>query len=418
MGGRFDGWGMLRMSFFSNVDKKSHPDKEHPVRLCNYMDVYSNGYITSRINFMDATANEREIKKFSLVREDVLITKDSETPGDIAVSAVVDEDLDTVLCGYHLALIRPHKGISGRYLSHLFGLNLIQHYYYQVASGSTRFGLTTDAIIGSKLPFPPLPEQKKIAAILTSVDEVIEKTAAQISKLRDLKKAMMTELLTKGIGHTEFKGSPVGRIPATWEVKKLDQVAIVQTGIAKNKNISGELVEVPYLRVANVQDGFFDLSEVKTIRIPKEKLSRFLLKTHDILVNEGGDFDKLGRGNIWKGQVTPCVHQNHVFAVRVQQDILLPEFFNYVSGSDYGKKYYLGCAKQTTNLASINSSQLKMFQVILPPLSEQKKISQAIRTVDQKIKLIQQKLTQTKTLKKALMHDLLTGKKRVKVAVD
>lgn len=288
----------------------------------------------------------------------------------------------------------------------------------QFINGGTRSKLNQLELRKITINIPSLSEQKKIAEILTAVDKVIEKTAAQISKLRDLKKAMMFELLTKGIGHTEFKDSSVGRIPAAWEVKKLDQVAIVQTGIAKNKNISGDLVEVPYLRVANVQDGFFDLSEVKTIRIPKEKLSRFLLKTHDILVNEGGDFDKLGRGNIWNGQVTPCVHQNHVFAVRVQQDILLPEFFNYVSGSDYGKKYYLGCAKQTTNLASINSSQLKMFQVILPPLSEQKKISQAIRTVDQKIKLIQQKLTQTKTLKKALMHDLLTGKKRVKVAVD
>ncbi|QDF76229.1 MULTISPECIES: restriction endonuclease subunit S [Shewanella] len=276
--------------------------------------------------------------------------------------------------------------------------------------------------------FPPLPEQQKIAAILTSVDEVIEKTQAKIDKLKDLKTAMMQELLTKGIGtkqgagdgegyipHTEFKDSPVGRIPKSWEVVKLESVAVIQTGAAKSSKLTGDLVELPYLRVANVQDGFLDLSEIKNIMIPRSKSSRFLLKENDVLVNEGGDFDKLGRGSIWSGQITPCAHQNHVFVVRTNVDKLSPKFFNHLSGSEHGKKYYMGCAKQTTNLASINSTQLKQFPVLLPSMEEQNQICGVLDSIDENIQNHQAKLVKRKVLKKALMQDLLTGKVRVKL---
>jgi len=267
-------------------------------------------------------------------------------------------------------------------------------------------------------PKVPLPEQQKIAAILSSVDDVIEKTRAQIDKLKDLKTGMMQELLTKGIGsggvpHTEFKDSPVGRIPRTWKYALLESVATIQTGIAKNGKAQGDMIEVPYLRVANVQDGYLDLSEIKSIRVERGRLERFSLKDEDVLVNEGGDFDKLGRGAIWDNQISPCVHQNHVFVVRTDKSCLLPKFFNYLSGSQYGKKYYLGCAKQTTNLASLNSSQLKAFPVLLPPVDEQAAICDLLDSMDKKITLSEKKKSAAEALKRALMQDLLTGKVRV-----
>lgn len=262
---------------------------------------------------------------------------------------------------------------------------------------------------------PPLPEQQKIAAILSSVDDVIEKTRAQIDKLKDLKTGMMQELLTKGIGHTEFKDSPVGRIPIGWKHQFLEEVATIQTGVAKSRKTTGDLIDVPYLRVANVQDGYLDLSEVKTIQIDRSRLERFLLRDQDVLVNEGGDFDKLGRGFIWRNQVEPCIHQNHVFVVRTNQKVLIPMYFNYLSGSQYGKQYYLGCAKQTTNLASLNSSQLKKFPVLLPPLEEQREICKVLESMDTKIERVERRLNNYENLKKSLMQDLLTGKVRVKL---
>ena len=195
------GWGVKRLGevsniVFSNVDKKTHSD-EIPVFLCNYMDVYKNSYIRNGMKFMRATAKQREIDKFSLTFGDVIITKDSETPDDIAVSTYVSEDLRNVICGYHLALIRSDKTkLFGGYLSHIFGLSEVQHHYYQLANGSTRFGLTSDVILKSEIPLPPLPEQQKIASILTSVDSHIEEKQRKLEQTQSLKKSLMQDLLT------------------------------------------------------------------------------------------------------------------------------------------------------------------------------------------------------------------------------
>lgn len=202
-------------------------------------------------------------------------------------------------------------------------------------------------------------------------------------------------------------------VPEGWGRKPLSEVADVRTGIAKGKTGFKDPIEVPYLRVANVQDSHIDLSEVKTIQIEKDKLERYSLKAGDVLMTEGGDFDKLGRGDVWGGQVDPCLHQNHVFAVRVNPDILLPRFLASLSASHYGKNYFLSCAKKSTNLASLNSTQLKEFPVLVPPLSEQKKIAQILYIWNQSIAITEKLLTNSQQQKKALMQQLLTGKKRL-----
>lgn len=309
----------------------------------------------------------------------------------------------------HAHILRAKKGHETKFVHYsLVHKNILKH-----INGGTRAKLNQSDMREITYLTPPHPEQQKIATILTSVDTVIEKTRAQIDKLKHLKTGMMQQLLTQGIGHTEFKNTPVGRIPKEWGHARLEDVAVIQTGVAKNSKVTGDLIEVPYLRVANVQDGYLDLTEIKTLQLDRARLERFMLCDNDILVNEGGDFDKLGRGFIWKNQISPCVHQNHVFVVRTNQEKLLPMFFNYLSGSQYGKQYYLSCAKQTTNLASLNSSQLKQFPVLLPTLEEQAHICEALNSIDMKVRNIEQKLSSTTEIKKALMQDLLTGKVRV-----
>jgi type I restriction enzyme, S subunit len=180
--------------------------------------------------------------------------------------------------------------------------------------------------------------------------------------------------------------SDSAHLPEGWKSVKLRDVAVVQTGIAVNGDVDRlNPVLLPYLRVANVQDGRLDLSEIKQITLSRDQVSRYLLKPGDVLMTEGGDFDKLGRGTVWQGQVSPCLHQNHIFAVRTDQDIILPSFLAAYSESRSGKRYFLGCSKQTTNLASINSTQLKDMPVILPPITEQRKIMGALSTWDQAI---------------------------------
>jgi type I restriction enzyme S subunit len=150
----------------------------------------------------------------------------------------------------------------------------------------------------------------------------------------------------------------------------LKYIARVQTGIAKGKDNSGqETMSVPYLRVANVQDGYLALDDVATIDIPVDALERYRLRVGDVLMNEGGDFDKLGRGHIWDGSIDPCIHQNHVFAVRPTK--VSAEWINAVTGTTYAQFYFMAHSKQSTNLASISSTNVMNLPVVLPPQDEQ-----------------------------------------------
>ncbi|CAM5248220.1 Restriction endonuclease subunit S OS=Stutzerimonas stutzeri OX=316 GN=N7335_21750 PE=4 SV=1 [Stutzerimonas stutzeri] len=161
----------------------------------------------------------------------------------------------------------------------------------------------------------------------------------------------------------------LGRVPEHWQIKRLKHIANVQTGVAKGKDNEGkDTVEVPYLRVANVQDGYLSLDDVATIEIPREDLTRYSLQPGDVLMNEGGDFDKLGRGSVWQGEIEPCIHQNHVFAVR--PTAVSSAWLNTFTGSLAAQFYFMGRAKQSTNLASISSSNIMELPVAMPPATE------------------------------------------------
>ncbi len=204
-----------------------------------------------------------------------------------------------------------------------------------------------------------------------------------------------------------YKNSGVewlGEIPAHWEVKRLKFIAYIQSGVAKGRDLGGRnIVELPYLRVANVQDGYLDLSDIAKITVGKDEVERYLLRAGDVLMNEGGDYDKLGRGAVWQGQIEPCIHQNHVYAVRPHKGID-PYWINTVTLTSYAKHYFILKSKQSTNLASISSSNLKKLPVVIPPVSECKaiaffldsetaKIDALITKKERLIELLQEKRT-------------------------
>jgi restriction endonuclease S subunit len=190
-------------------------------------------------------------------------------------------------------------------------------------------------------------------------------------------------------------------------------VADVQTGIAKGKAVNGEQVSIPYLRVANVQDGHVDLNIIKEITVRPSDVERYRLQTGDVLFTEGGDFDKLGRGTVWQGQIDPCLHQNHVFSVRVQKEKLLPAILAAQASSQHGRRYFQLSSKQSTNLASINSTQLKQFPVVLPPLPEQRRIAEVLRTWDQAIEKLEALRTLNIRRRVWLRTHLFTGEVRL-----
>ena len=179
----------------SNVDKKTIKN-ETPVLLCNYMDVYNNLKITREINFMKASAKKNEMNKFLIEKDDVIITKDSETPDDIAISSYVTEDFDNVLCGYHLSIIRSNKSVlDGKFLSLFFKLDYTRNRFSVLANGTTRFGLNLKEIENSKILLPSLEEQKNIANIIFSLDDTISTITKKFNKYIFLKTSLMQDLL-------------------------------------------------------------------------------------------------------------------------------------------------------------------------------------------------------------------------------
>ena len=154
---------------------------------------------------------------------------------------------------------------------------------------------------------------------------------------------------------------------------------------------------------------------MKNVEVLESEAYRYKLKPNDVVMTEGGDFDKLGRGTIWEGQIAPCLHQNHVFKVRATGDGLNPRFLAHLTASFYGRHYFLMCAKQTTNLASINATQVRAFPLLLPSRDEQNTIVEQAEAIDRQIQNEQSRVQKHQQTKSGLMQDLLTGKVRVKV---
>jgi len=170
--------------------------------------------------------------------------------------------------------------------------------------------------------------------------------------------------------------------PAHWAVAAFDEVAVVIGGVTKGRDLRGKQVVVcPYLAVANVQRGYFKLEHLKSIEIAEDELSKYLLHEGDLLITEGGDWDKVGRTAIWQGGVENCLHQNHVFKARVPSEKLLKAWVELVFNSGIGRDYFAGASKQTTNLASINMTQLRSFPLPIPPVDEQRRILEALSTL-------------------------------------
>ena len=214
-----------------------------------------------------------------------------------------------------------------------------------------------------KVSIPILPRQQQIE--LVSKMKTLESTI----KLRKLS----IDLLDKyhSALFVDFFGDLVTN-PKQFSVSRLDQVAEIGSGITKGKKYaSKQLTEIPYIRVANVQAGYLNLDEIKTISVTEEESTRFLLQAGDVLMTEGGDWDKLGRGAVWDGSISPCIHQNHIFRVRCNSDKILPYYLDTVLQTNYAKTFFQRAAKQTTNLATINKTQLSAFPIPIPPLSIQ-----------------------------------------------
>jgi len=356
----------------------------------------------------EGKASEVESSKYAFQPGDVLYGK-LRPYLDKAVLAS-----DTGICSTELLVLRPRKGVDPRFVVSVVHTPAFLEHAVAGTTGAQHPRTSWNHISEFVLPSFASDEATAIANLLWEVHHAIRANQATIEAGAELKRTGMSALFTHGLTGESTRLTETGAVPESWDVVLLEQCATVQTGAAKGRQLgNAELVDVPYLRVANVQDGHLDLREMKNITIRKSEIERYRLEDGDVVLTEGGDFDKLGRGFIWRGQIDLCVHQNHVFAVRTERTRLLPEFFAYQAQSHYGKAYFLKVAHKTTNLACINTTKLRAFPVLVPALDEQREISAILGAIDSKIDLHQRKGIVLEELFKALLRKLMTGEIRV-----
>lgn len=270
-----------------------------------------------------------------------------------------------------------------------------------------------------RVPVPPHSEQVAIADFLdcetARIDALIGKQEQLIATLREDRAATVTQAVTKGLDpDAEMKDSGDLASPVHWKQVPLKRVASVQTGLTLGRTVDPEAaVSLPYLRVANVQAGQVDLSHITTVEIDQSEVARYLLRPGDVLMTEGGDIDKLGRGCMWQGEIDPCLHQNHVFSVRCSST-LDARFLVYLLDTMPARNYFMLTAKKTTNLASTNSTTLGRFTFALPSAAEQASIVSFLDDRCGKIDALIDKSTEMiETLREyrsAMITDAVTGK--------
>ncbi len=409
----------------SNVDKKSKED-EIGIQLCNYVDVYYQETISSNMEFMSATAAQHQADRFKLRQNDVLITKDSETPDDIAISALVTEDMDSVLCGYHLAQIRPNFGeVTGGFLHRAFAAHPIQCQFHIAANGVTRYGLSKHDINSSQFPIPPELEQQAIAAWLDEqtgkLDRVIANKREQIKQLETLRKVTIHDAVTKGLNpDAPMKDSGIpwlGEIPAHWEVRRLSQIAdLLQTGPFGSQLHSEEYVEggIPVINPSHLIGGKLVPDSAVTVDSDTHfRLQRHALLEGDIVFARRGEMGRCGLVTVseagWlcgTGSLLYRPLRSRVFSKYMAQVL-----------ASRGIKETLELESVGSTMDNLNTEILGALKVPLPPVDEQVLIHKEVEkrlTALQKLEInVTEQIKQLETLRKVTIQDAVTGKIRV-----
>ncbi|MFN6274542.1 MAG: restriction endonuclease subunit S [Microcystis sp.] len=394
----------------SNVDKKSN-ENEDTVKLCNYVDVYYNDYITKEIDFLIATASHEQKQKFALKKGDVLLTKDSETWDDIAVPACVANDLDNVICGYHLAHIRPYQDRAiGEYIFRSISSTRLKEQFWVAANGVTRFGISKSSISDALLLEPPVSEQQKIAEFLDQetgkIDKLITKKERLIKLLKEKRTALISHAVTKGLNpDVPMKDSGVewlGEIPEHWE-------SLPAFSVVREQNISNK-----------------GMLEINLLSLSYGNIIRKDIDTDYGLLPESFEtYQIVNRGNIIM-RLTDLQNDKRSLRVGLVKERgiitsaylcldtrqLISEYAYYLLHSyDITKVFYnMGAGVRQT----MKFVDLRRLPILVPDLQEQQKIAQFL---DRETGKIDNLITKTRTsidhlkeYRTALISAAVTGK--------
>ncbi|MEM0049580.1 MAG: restriction endonuclease subunit S [Candidatus Bathyarchaeia archaeon] len=349
--------------------------------------------------------NEDKNKLVFCNKGDILLALDG-------VPGVVNKGFEgTVSSG--IRIVKPKTlNIIKEFLFYILQHRIVQKVIENYATGTT-IKHASRAINFIKIPLPPLPEQQKIAEILSTVDEAIQKTNEIIAKTERLKKGLMQELLTKGIGHKEFKDTEIGRIPKEWEVVRLKDIVVeAKSGFACGKRDENGILQ---LRMDNIEtEGWINIQAGVKVPIPPN-VEDYILRPGDILFNNTNSVDLIGKTAIFRSEFQKCVYSNHLTRIRVNQEKVIPEWVLYLLIRKWELGIFKAICHRHVHQAGINNEDLLRLKIPLPPLEEQQRITSIILTADSKLKLERNEKARLERIKRGLMDLLLTGKIRVKV---
>ncbi|WP_437337907.1 restriction endonuclease subunit S [Sorangium sp. So ce394] len=331
---------------------------------------------------------------------------------------VVPEALHGAVVSNEYSTLRTRTGFLMDFLRHLSHTAYFQRTCFHSSHGVDveKMVFKLDQWLDWPVNVPPIGEQRKIAAILSAVDDAIETTQAVIDQLQVVKKAMMAELLTRGLPgrHTRFKKTEIGEVPEEWEVVPVSAVAEVTYGLTVNSERRNASVRRPYLTVANLQEGGFDLREVKSIGVLPGDVERFGVKAGDLLVVEGNaNILRLGQAAVWKGEIPGALHQNHLIRIRPTNPSVISNWLTHCFNGERGRQQLESCAKTSSGLHTINSRVVSELRIGLPNLQEQEAICGAISAIDERIEAERVQASSGRSAKSALLSSLLTGEIRV-----
>lgn len=366
-------------------------------------------------------------------------------PGSVLVvvrSGILKHTLPIAVTDRELALnqdlkaLCPSEGFDPKYIALVLKAFERDILHRCCKNGVTVQSIILPSLLKFKIPTPPLVRQKEIVievekqfSKLESGLTALRRAEVNLRRLHDavLWAAAEGRLISPGPASHEnaftildgisvsrhSKGQkakrPTGKLPGGWAWTTLEEIADIKGGITKDqKRTHGKNSRaVPYLRVANVQRGYLDLADVRMIRAPEERISELLLKPGDILLNEGGDRDKLGRGWVWNAELPECIHQNHVFRARLRSSQISPKYISWYANS-IGQNFFFTEGKHTTNLASISLSKLKRLPIPLPPANEQvrivEEVDRQLSTINELQGVVQTNLDRTVRLKEAILN--------------
>lgn len=307
-----------------------------------------------------------------------------------------------VCIGRGLTAIRPSDQLLTKYV--LLYFRFFEAQLALKGTGTTFNAITQNVVKNMEIPIPPIEEQLRIVSRIEELFSELDNSVSTLQKTKEQLSVYRQASITSAYPEMGDKNT-----------KKLSEIADITGGITKGRDLKqSETLFLPYLRVANVQNGYLDLTEIKEIELKVDEKEKYLLKKGDVLYTEGGDRDKLGRGTVWNEEIPNCVHQYHVFRARVDRSIAIPEYVAYWSMGSYARTYFFRKGKQTVNLASINKTVLSNLELPIPDIRTQEavltEIESRLSVCDSIEQTVDTALRQAEAMRQSILKQAFEGR--------